>query len=71
MPRVQNFIIDGRVYEVNIPAKIKSELAAKVSAGDLSIGMYEGAEVEIVRFLKHDSFDRFKKHYLFEHFKRR
>mmetsp|Transcript_21233 Transcript_21233/g.42385 ORF Transcript_21233/g.42385 Transcript_21233/m.42385 type:complete len:530 (+) Transcript_21233:148-1737(+) len=66
----EHFIIDGRLYEVNIPAKIKKELAAKVSSGDLSTDMYNSAEVEIIRFLKHDSFDRFKKHYLFEHFKR-
>jgi hypothetical protein len=65
-----NYIVDGRKYEVNIPSKVKLAIGEKVKAGEFHKGMFHEAEVEMCRVLEFDSFDRFKKHYIYDHFKR-
>ncbi len=65
-----HYIVDGRKFEVNIPGKVKLSVKKDIEAGNFYLDMFKGAEIEIMRVLKHDSFDRFKKHYIFEHFKR-
>ncbi|GMH49721.1 hypothetical protein TL16_g00591 [Triparma laevis f. inornata] len=66
----ENYIVEGRKYEINIPSKVKIAIGEKVKAGEFNKEMFHEAEVEMGRVLEFDSFDRFKKHYIYEHFKR-
>jgi hypothetical protein len=60
----------GRSTSIALSPLFGAQVIQEVEAERWDTDIFDRAETEISRILKHDSFERFKKHYIYDHLKR-